>query len=155
MKIEYNNLYTHFIFTTLHRLPLISEKHRQRIEKYITGIVNNNDSQLYAIYANPEHVHFIVSRSPKLSEENLATPANGGTESSQRFINQNKLCDSQFAWQESASAFSVSKSDVDKVCKYILNQREHHRKVSFAEEYDEFMKFYQKTLQPFRETQSK
>ena len=73
MKIEYNNLYTHFVFTTLHRLPLISEKHRERIEKYITGIVNNNDSQLYAIYANPEHVHFLVSRSPKLSEAALAS----------------------------------------------------------------------------------
>src|SRR6266498_2454291 len=139
MKIEYNNLYTHFLFTTLHRIPLISEKHRERIEKYITGIVNNNDSQLYAIYANPEHVHFLVSRSPKLPEENLASIV---AESSQRFINQNKLCDSQFAWQESASAFSVSKSDVDKVCKYILNQPEHHRKVSFSEEYDEFLKFY-------------
>ena len=40
MKIEYNNLYTHFIFSTLHRLPVIEEKHRQRIEKYITGIVH-------------------------------------------------------------------------------------------------------------------
>ncbi|MGI8952465.1 MAG: transposase [Chitinophagaceae bacterium] len=146
MKIEYNNLYTHFIFTTLHRLPLISEKHRERIEKYITGIVNNNDSHLYSIYANPEHVHFLVSRSPRLAEETLASIV---AESSQHFISQNKLCDSQFAWQESASAFSVSKSDVDKVCKYILNQREHHRKVSFAEEYEEFIKFYQKTLQPF------
>jgi len=48
MKIEYNNLYTHFILTTLHRLPIIPEKHRERIEKYITGIVNNNDSRLYA-----------------------------------------------------------------------------------------------------------
>jgi REP element-mobilizing transposase RayT len=146
MKIEYNNLYTHFIFTTLHRSPLISEKYRERIEKYITGIVNNNDSQLYAIYANPEHVHFLVSRSPKLSEENMASIV---AESSQRFITQNKLCDSQFAWQESASAFSVSKSDVDRVCKYILNQPEHHRKVSFAEEYEEFIKFYQRTLHPF------
>lgn len=145
MKIEYNNLYTHFIFTTLHRLSLITEKHRERIEKYITGIVNNNDSQLYAIYANPEHVHFLVSRSAKLSEEALASIV---AESSQRFINENKLCGSQFAWQESASAFSVSKSDIDKVCKYILNQPEHHRKVSFAEEYDEFIKFYQKTLEP-------
>lgn len=144
MKIEYNNLYTHFIFTTLHRLPLIAEKNRERIEKYITGIVNNNDSQLYAIYANPEHAHFLVSRSPKLSEETLATIV---AESSQRFINQNKLCENHFAWQESASAFSVSKSDIDKVCKYIFNQPEHHRKVTFAEEYDEFIKFYQKTLQ--------
>ena len=131
MKIEYNNLYTHFIFTTLHRLPLILEKHRERIEKYITGIMNNNDSQLYAIYANPEHVHFLISRSSKLSEENLASII---AESSQRFINQNKLCGYQFTWQESVSAFSVSKSDVDRVCKYILNQPEHHRKVSFAEE---------------------
>jgi putative transposase len=149
MKIEYNNLYTHFIFTTLHRLPLIAEKHRQRIEKYITGIVNNNDSQLYAIYANPEHVHFLVSRSAHISEESLASLVAG---SSQKFINQNKLCSSNFAWQDSASAFSVSKSDVDRVCKYILNQPEHHRKVSFKEEYDQFIQFYQKTLEPGAES---
>lgn len=152
MKIEYNNLYTHFIFTTLHRLPLILEKHRERIEKYITGIVNNNDSHLYVIYANPEHVQFLVSRSQKLSEETLASIV---AESSQRFINQNKLCDSPFVWQESASAFSVSKSDVDKVCKYILNQPEHHRKVTFVEEYDEFIKFYQKTLELSKKHQTK
>jgi REP element-mobilizing transposase RayT len=152
MKIEYNNLYTHFIFTTLHRLPLISEKHRERIEKYIIGIVNNNDCHLYAIYANPEHAHFLVSRSPKVSEENLASIV---AESSDRFTNQNKLCENQFVWQETASAFSVSKSDVDRVCKYILNQPEHHRKVSFLEEYETFIKFYQKTLQPFEKHQSK
>ena len=145
MKIEYNNLYTHFIFTTLHRLPIITEKHGERIEKYITGIVNNNASHLYAIYANPEHVHFLVSRSPKLSEETLASIV---AESSQNFINKHNLCGSNFVWQESASAFSVSKSDIDKVCKYILNQPEHHRKVTFMEEYETFIKFYQKTLDP-------
>lgn len=152
MKIEYNNLYTHYIFTTLHRFPIISEKHRERIEKYITGIVNNNGCHLYAIYVNPEHVHFLVSRSPKYSEEALATII---AESSQRFINQNKLCDSFFEWQESAAAFSVSKSDVDKVCKYILNQPEHHRKISFKEEYEEFIRFYQKTLHPLIKKASK
>ena len=145
MKIEYNNLYTHFIFTTLHRLPVIVEKNRERIEKYMTGIVNNNDSHLYAIYANPEHVHFLVSSSPKLSEETLASIV---AESTQNFINQHKLCNSPFAWQESASAFSVSKSAIDKVCKYILNQPEHHRKVTFTEEYEMFIKFYQETLEP-------
>ena len=146
MKIEYYNLYTHFIFTTLHRIPVISEKHRVRIEKYMTGVINNNDSKLYSIYANPEHVHFLASRSPKLSEENLASIV---AESSQRFINQNKLCDVQFVWQETASAFSVSKSDVDRVCKYILNQAEHHRKISFPEEYAEFIKFYQQNITTF------
>jgi len=143
MKIEYNNLYTHFILITKNRFPFITENNRLRIEKYITGIVNNNDSRLYSIYANPEHVHFLVSRSPRLSEEALATIV---ADSSAKFINDNRLRQGVFEWQETASAFSVSKSDVDRVCKYILNQDEHHKKVTFAEEYDEFLKFYQKTL---------
>jgi len=143
MKIEYHNLYTHFILITKDRIPLITEKNRQRIEKYITGVVNNNNSKLYSIYANPEHIHMLASRSPKLSEEVLATII---ADSSSKFINDNKLSQGIFAWQQSASAFSVSKSDVNKVCKYILNQAEHHRKISFAEEYDEFLKHYQKTL---------
>ena len=87
-----------------------------------------------------------MSRSPKLSEEALASIV---AESFQNFINQNKLCATSFAWQQSASAFSVSKSDIDSVCKYILNQPEHHCKVSFAEEYEIFIKSYQKTLLPF------
>jgi len=125
MKIEYHNLYTHFILITQNRISSFPEKNRERIEKYITGIINNNHSKLY------------------LSEEVLATII---ADSSSKFINENKLSSGAFAWQESASAFSVSKSDVDKVCKYILNQPEHHKKVAFAEEYDKLLKHYQKTL---------
>jgi putative transposase len=143
MKIEYHNLYTHFILITQNRIPSIPSNNRERMEKYITGVINNNNSKLYSIYANPEHIHIIASRSPKISEEVLATIV---ADSSSKFINENKLSVGIFGWQESASAFSVSKSDVDKVCKYILNQPEHHRKVSFAEEYDEFLRHYQKTL---------
>ena len=143
MKIEYNNLYTHFVFITLNRQPVIPEKYRIRIEKYITGIVNNNSSKLYAIFANPDHVHILVSRAPDISEETLATII---AESSERFINKNKLIKGNFVWQNSASAFSVSKSEVDKICKYILNQPKHHKKTTFAEEYDFFIKHYQTTL---------
>ncbi len=144
MKIKYNNLYTHFIFTTLHRQPIIPEQNRERIEKFITGVVKNYSCKLYVIYANPEHIHFLASRTPNISEEYLA---NIVTNSSEKFVNENKLVKGQFKWQESASAFSVSKRDVDKVCKYILNQKEHHRKVPFKEEYDKFIEFYEKTIQ--------
>lgn len=144
MKIEYNNLYTHFVFSTYSREPIILEINRERIEKYMTGIVNNNSSKMYAIYANPDHVHFLVSRSPAISEETLATTVAISTE---KFINDNKLIKSgKFRWQNSASAFSVSKGDINKVCKYILNQPEHHKKVTFAEEYELFIRFYQLTL---------
>ena len=125
MKVEYNNLYTHFIFTTLHRLPLILEDNRQRIEKYITGIVNHHDCKMYAIYANAEHVHFLVSRAPNMDEERLAELIGNA---SSHFINENKLCIGNFDWQHTCSAFSVSKGDVKKVCEYILGQKEYHHK---------------------------
>ncbi len=143
MKVAFHNLFTHFVFTTQNRLPLIAENRRIRIEKYFTGIVNNHDSKLYAIYANPEHVHLLISRSARISEEAIASVI---ADSSERFINENQLCLEKFAWQQSASAFSVSKAHVDNVCKYILNQPEHHKKVTFAEEYDSFIKHYQKGL---------
>ncbi len=143
MRIEFNNIYTHYVITTLHRQQVIPEKSRVRIEKYITGVVKNNYSKLYAIYINPEHAHLLVSRYPKISDEELITTV---AECSKKFINENKLIQGGFDWQETCAAFSVSKGDVDKVCKYILNQSEHHKKVTFQEEYEKFMKFYQKTL---------
>ena len=124
-------------------MPNIHEKNRQRIEKYITGIINNNGCHLYAIYANPEHIHFLVSRSSCIDEESLATIT---ANSSERFINENRLCVGLFQWQQSCSAFSVSKRDISKVCNYIENQREHHSKQSYAEEYETFLKFYQQTI---------
>ena len=122
---------------------LILETHRGRIEKYITGIVNNNACHLYTIYANPEHVHFLVSRAPDMDEESLATII---ANSSERFINDNKLCAGLFQWQQSCSAFSVSKRDISKVCNYIENQKEHHTKESYAKEYETFLEFYQQTM---------
>ncbi len=143
MKIEYDNIYVHYVFTTIGRQRIIPEKNRERIEKYITGIIKNKRSRLYAIYANPEHVHFLVSRSPSVSDEELATII---ADSSESFINENNLAIGKFRWQQSASAFSVSKKDVDRVCKYILSQPEHHKKYNFDDEYEKFLKHYQNTI---------
>jgi len=143
MQIEYNNIYIHFVFTTFNRTKSIPEKNRERIEKYITGIVNNKGCHLYRIYANPEHVHFLVSLDAKIDTESLATII---ADSSERFINENKLCPGYFNWQQSCSAFSVSKGDVDKVCKYIINQKEHHKTIDYAQEHETFLKFYQQTI---------
>ena len=145
MKVDYNNLYVHFVFTTTGRLKLIREEHRDRIEKYITGIIKNHRSRLYAIYANSEHMHILISKTPGLSEDELATII---ADSSASFINKNNLCVGVFSWQQSCAAFSVSKDDVERVCKYIFDQPEHHKKYSFEEEYQEFIKFYELTLRP-------
>ena len=143
MEIKYNNLYTHFVFTILNREPIIPEENRERIEKFITGVLRNYQCKLYAIYANPEHIHFLISRNPKISEQYIATIIEDSTAT---FINENKLVKGTFKWQTTASAFSVSKKDVSKVCNYIMNQKKHHQKFSFDEEYKKFMDFYQKTI---------
>ena len=140
MKIEFNNLYTHFVFITHLRQPVIPERNRIEIEKYITGIVKNNSSKLYSIYANPEHIHMLISRAPTLSEVELATII---SDSSEKFINRKRLVAGHFTWQQSTAAFSVSKSGIDAVYNYILNQPEHHKRVSFAQEYERFLKVYQ------------
>jgi REP element-mobilizing transposase RayT len=124
-------------------MPVILETFRERIEKYITGIVNNNGCKMYSIYANPEHVHFLVSRSSQLDEESLATII---ANSSEKFINDNHLCVGIFQWQQSCSAFSVSKRNIDDLCKYIKNQNEHHKKQNYAEEYEGYVRFYQQTI---------
>jgi REP element-mobilizing transposase RayT len=124
-------------------MPVILEKFRDRIEKYITGIVNNNGCKMYSIYANPEHVHFLVSRSPLLGEESLATII---ANSSEKFINDNNLSNGWFHWQDTCSAFSVSKRYIHDLCKYIENQNEHHKKQTYADEYEGYVKFYQQTI---------
>jgi len=107
---------------------------------------------MYAIYANPEHVHFLISRDPAISEKSVADLIAKATET---FINKNNLCSGRFFWQSTCSAFSVSKGDIDRVCKYILGQPEHHKKHTFAEEYDIFIKFYQQTLTEITKTSKK
>lgn len=139
MKIKYQNILIHFIFTTEDRQPIIPEGNRDRIEKYITGIVNNSECKLYSIYINPEHMHLFASMDSSISADDLAKTI---SESSTKFINKNKLSIGNFSWQEEAAAFSVSKSDVNKLCKYIMNQKVHHAKQSFEKEYLQFIKFY-------------
>jgi len=80
-----------------------------------------------------------------MDEETISTIL---ADSSAKFINENKLCTGKFEWQQTCSAFAVSKVDVDKVCKYILNQPEHHRKKTFQQEYDAFIEYYQETIIP-------
>lgn len=140
MEISYSALYIHFILTTKFRQPLIPEKNRERIEKYITGVVKNYCSRLYAIYANPDYLNLVISKSPDISENTIATII---AESSAKFINKNKLSAVFFEWHNTASAISVSKADVDKVCRYILNQKAQHAKPACEEEYIKFVNEYE------------
>ena len=90
-------------------------------------------------YFNADHTHTLIDLPTNLTIENVIHLFKG---SSSHWINQNRLVRGRFAWGRGYGSFSVSHSDVDRVCKYIANQRDHHRKRSFEEEYQLFVKRY-------------
>lgn len=87
----------------------------------------------------PDHLHCLFLLSPQKSIAEVIKQIKG---SGSHFINQNNLIPEKFAWQTGYAAYSVSESAVDRVFQYIKNQKQHHQKKSFQQEYDEFLKLY-------------
>jgi putative transposase len=102
------------------------------LEKYICGIINNNNSKPLAIYCNPDHLHVLIGFHPTISVSDMTRDVKAN---SSKFINEKKWLAGKFQWQDGFGAFTYSKSQIDAVGKYILNQAEHHKKKTFKEEY--------------------
>ena len=137
MPNTYTQIYVQIVFAVKGRQNLIAEKHRDKLEKYICGIIKNNKSKPLAIYCNPDHVHILIGLNPAIS---ISDTARNIKANSSKWINENRWINGLFRWQEGFGAFSYSKSQIDTVIKYILNQREHHRKTTFKDEYLKLLK---------------
>jgi len=137
MANTYTQLYVQIIFSVQGRSNLIHEKHRDEIEKYICGIIRNNKSKALAIYCNPDHIHILIGFHPTMSVSDMARDIKSN---SSQFINTKKWIMGKFYWQDGYGGFTYSKSQIDDVSKYILNQPEHHKKRSFREEYLDLLK---------------
>ena len=137
MPNTYTQLYVQIVFTVKGRANLISSANREELHKYITGIVSNRNQKMIAIYVMPDHAHILVGLKPSISISDLVRDVKAG---SSKFIKDSKWISGKFNWQEGFGAFSYSKSHLDDVIKYILNQEEHHKKQSFKEEYLDFLK---------------
>ena len=138
MANTYTQIFIQIVFAVKGRQNLISKENREELQKFISGIVTKRNQKLYAIFAMPDHVHILVSMSPtvSVSVSDLVRDIKAG---SSKFINDKKWKNGKFNWQEGYGAFSYSKSSVDAVVNYILNQEEHHHKKTFKEEYLDFL----------------
>lgn len=141
MANTYSQIYLQIVFATKFRESQISESVRDEVEKYICGIFNNKGQKVLAIYANPDHIHIFFSyKNLKITIPDLMKIVK--TEST-NFINENRLCLGKFAWQQGYGVFSYSKSQVNEVTNYVLNQKEHHKKKTFRQEYLEFLQKFE------------
>ena len=132
MANTYSQIYIQIVFAVKGRQNLIAKENREELHKFITGIVTNREQKLLAIFAMPDHVHILVGLKPSISISDLVRDIKAG---SSKFINDSKWIKGKFNWQEGFGAFSYSKSNLDNVVKYILNQEERHQKKTFKNEY--------------------
>ena len=132
MANTYTQIYIHLIFSPRNREALINKDWSDKLEKYITGIVQNNGHKMLAIKSMPDHIHIFIGYNPKQTIPKLIEEIKT---SSNSWVNINNLSNFKFDWQKGYGAFSHSRSQIDTVVKYILNQEEHHKKRSFKEEY--------------------
>jgi REP element-mobilizing transposase RayT len=133
----YSQIYIQVVFAVKHREALIDASWEERLYQYITGIVQNKGQKMLAINGMPDHIHFFIGMKPSCCLSDLVREVK---KSSNEMINENKLSRSKFNWQEGYGAFSYNHSQIDNVVKYILNQKEHHKKFVFQEEYTDFLK---------------
>jgi REP element-mobilizing transposase RayT len=128
----------HVVFSTKNREPMIPEDIEHDLHAYIGGICRNLDCVLMSAGGVPDHTHLLVNLSKALSLSDLML--NVKRDSSAWL---NARLDSEFRWQEGYAGLSIGRSQLESVRRYLANQKEHHRQVTFKEELVELLRRYE------------
>ena len=140
MANTYTQLHIHLVFAVKYRAALIQKEWKERLNQYITGIFQKNEHKMLQVNSMPDHIHIFTGLRPHQSVSSIVQ--NVKSESS-KWIKDNKLCKSVFAWQEGFDAFSYSKTHVPEVIHYIQNQETHHKKETFLDEYRKMLNAFE------------
>jgi len=136
MPHSYSNILTHIVYSTKNRRPFIDAALEARLFPYLGGIIRQLGGKLY-LNGVEDHVHLLAELPPTIAVAEVIGKIKG---SSTYWIHQSFPQQSQFAWQRGYAAFSVSKSKVATVARYIEAQKEHHKKHSFQDEFLELLR---------------
>jgi putative transposase len=137
MANTYTSLHYHFTFSTKNREPWIKPEIETRVWEFIGGIARKHKMKAIQVGGIDDHIHALVLAPPTLAPSQIAQYFKGP---SSKWIHEEFVKLELFEWQDGYGAFTVSKSQVSDLIKYIKNQREHHRKKTFQEEYLELLK---------------
>ena len=132
MAHSYISAYIHYIFSTKNRQKIIKPELEERLWPYMGGIARENKMKALAIGGDENHAHVFLSLPSTLSISKAIQLIKGG---SSTWVSKTFDAFKDFQWQEGYGAFSVSISHIDNTIHYINNQKEHHKKQTFQEEY--------------------
>ena len=136
---SYSRCWLHLTWATLNRERLLPKVAAVRLSGFLYEYAQSKDIYMKINYVNADHVHTLIDLPTKYSIEEAVKLLKGA---SSHWVNQNRIVATKFAWGRGYGAFSVSQSSIDEVAKYIANQEEHHRRKSFAQEYERFVRAY-------------
>lgn len=139
MANTYRKIYIQIVFAVENRQALLIEPWREEVFKYIAGVVKKRDHYSLAVNGSKDHIHFFLDYNPN---DLIADLVREVKKSSNSFINKNKFSEYNFGWQSGYGVFSHGYREKATIIEYIKNQKEHHRKISFKEEYLKFLKSY-------------
>ncbi len=137
MPGTFSQIYIQVVFAVKGRDSLIDASWQEELYKYTSGIVKNKEQKMLAINGMPDHIHFLIGMRPSCCLSDLVREIK---KSSNDFIKEKRFSKFKFQWQEGYGAFSYSHSSLDNVIGYIMNQKEHHKKQTFKDEYLSFLK---------------
>jgi REP element-mobilizing transposase RayT len=139
MATTFTKILVHFVFSTKNRAPIITPEIEPRLHAYMRGIAKNHESPVIAMNGTTDHVHMLISISKKIAVAQLMEEVK--RDSSSWIKKQDRKFDA-FYWQEGYGAFSIGESAVERVTQYIDNQKRHHARTTFKEEFVMLLKKY-------------
>ena len=140
MANTFSQIYIQIVFAVQNRNTLIQLAWEEELYKYITGVVQNKGQKMLVINGTNNHIHFFIGMKPTCCLSDLVREVKKASSS---FIKEKQFSKLKFQWQEGFGAFSYSHSQLGDVIRYIENQKEHHKKKTFKEEYLEFLKAFE------------
>ena len=127
----YIQIYYHIVFSTKNRIPCLLNAQHENLFRYIWGILKNNDCHLYRINAVLDHIHLFTRLHPGKSLSDLVKTIKS---SSTIWIKKHTVFKEFSHWQEGYGAFTHSNKEKGRIIKYIKNQENHHKTISFKDE---------------------
>ena len=138
--MSYVSSYFHCVFSTKDRRPFVTAQLRERLWPFLGGIARENGMKALSIGGMEDHVHLLLSLPATMPIAKAMQLVKGG---SSKWVHDTFRDQRLFGWQTKYGAFSVSVSQLDRIVNYIEHQAEHHRKISFQEEFIALLKKHQ------------
>ena len=140
MAQSLSNILLHIVFSTKHRQPFIDEAIERELFKYLATACNTLGCPTHGIGAADDHIHIACSLGRTIAVSKLIQEIK---QDSSQWMKSQGLRYAEFAWQNGYGAFSIGQSQLDDLRRYIANQREHHARESFQDEFRQLLDRYQ------------